>query len=386
MHPKLMQPAEGKKSNLTRPSNFRFVKFQADAAKADATKTETAAPTATETKPADASAATTKPTEYEPLDKVRDEIRERLATELARKERDTLLAKLERSMHNYVEKKHIAEIAAGKNAKTTYAPFPMEQLALEARIGSSDKLSLVTQDALVASEIGASLAQGDQREFATYAISDRQMIAYQPKRTSNAKFDYLIWKTESRGEEVPTLDNADVKAKAIKAWKSVRARELARKKAQEYVELAKQRNQSLHDLQTNDVSVPQAIKINSFSWMMFDNSSRGGSVVLSRINGLDRVGTDFMNTVFNLKTGEFGAALNEPQNTAYAIQALAIDAPSDKQDDYLKDVKTPNGYSQYVGAMQAEMQQAGQAMQTNMRQMFGLKINRPLKSYQQESE
>jgi hypothetical protein len=70
-----------------------------------------------------------------------------------------------------------------------------------------------------------------------------------------------------------------------------------------------------------------------FSWLTvgsvpFDFS--GGQPRISEVDGVERPGQAFMETVFGLSQGQLGVAMNEPENTVYVMRLVEFDRPAEE--------------------------------------------------------
>jgi hypothetical protein len=64
----------------------------------------------------------------------------------------------------------------------------------------------------------------------------------------------------------------------------------------------------------------------------------GGPVRLSEIEGVEHVGTDFMQSVFDLSAGGVGVAANHPQDTVYVVRLVDYEQSIDAlRDEFAKE-------------------------------------------------
>ena len=139
----------------------------------------------------------------------------------------------------------------------------------------------------------------------------------------------LFWKTSEEPAYVPPLD--EIRSEVVQAWKLNKARELAKKRGEEYAEQARTQKKSLAELfgsQPNmKVSEPAP-----FSWLTLGNVplQQGAEPRLSEVDGVDQAGPDFMRMVFGLSAGGVGIAFNQPQDIVYVVRAIEFE-PSEEQ-------------------------------------------------------
>jgi hypothetical protein len=137
---------------------------------------------------------------------------------------------------------------------------------------------------------------------------------------------YLVWKIAEKDAYVPELN--DVRDEVVKSWKLIHARELARKRAEALAEKARESKKPLAEtLGAGDgVSVTTTP---AFAWLtrgaaagMFDSQT---PPKLSEVEGVQDVGSEFMQKVFSLGVGETGEAMNEPQTICYVVRVVSLE-------------------------------------------------------------
>ncbi len=171
---------------------------------------------------------------------------------------------------------------------------------------------------------------------------------YSPFVAISQKANYLVWKTDMKPEEDPSLSDPKVRERVVRAWKMVKARDLAKADAQKLADKAKEAKKSFDALSKESTDVPAPFKEPGFSWVVPQGQS--GRPELATLPSVDVMSNEFMQTVFALAEGETGTALNGKKDIAYAIYVTHMDPLDKKQTDYLQNVRTPSGYSQYTNA------------------------------------
>jgi hypothetical protein len=144
---------------------------------------------------------------------------------------------------------------------------------------------------------------------------------------------YLFWKTKHVNARVPELKEEAVRDTVVNVWKMRKARELARKKAEDLAQTAKQSRQSLtKTFDGRDVRVT-----NNFTWFQPDLSGdfrqqmqQPELQLTERVEGVEDPGPEFFRTVFSLEEGAIGTAMNNPETICYVIRVVRI-APSPTQ-------------------------------------------------------
>jgi hypothetical protein len=128
----------------------------------------------------------------------------------------------------------------------------------------------------------------------------------------------LFWKIQNKPAVVPELK--DIRDEVLFAWKTRAARDEARKQAEELAAKARQNPKPLAEqFPDRDVKLT-----NAFSWYETDLSGgfdqRPQPTRISRIDGVQDPGPEFMQTVFGLDVEQVGTAMNNPENICYVIR------------------------------------------------------------------
>jgi hypothetical protein len=186
---------------------------------------------------------------------------------------------------------------------------------------------------------------------------------------------YLLWKVKDSKEKIPTFEDPGVRQQVLQAWKTVEARKLAIKAAEKLGDEARKAGLSLAAtfIERPDLAVTAT---RPFSWMTYGNVPLGTARTpprLSNVTGVEMPGPDFMRTVFGLKKGEIGVAMNHPKTIAYTIRVTEIN-PSEKVLWAQFEVDDYGTYAEVAGADRARMIQA---WQDELKNAAGLKWVRP---------
>jgi hypothetical protein len=320
----------------------------------DAKAPDTKAP---ETKTSDATE--TPPVEYEPLDKVHDQIRKLIAQNHVNDKVHAdfagikiLLDRYRRSLDNY-------NAAVAQGSKTAKRPEPPALGVLAEPYGLEAKETPLITDyvAYTQSDIGKSYTRQyidpmdsrrftDSLPFVRVAFQPSNLKSYQADETvDNDQNQYLWWKVADEAEHVPTLD--EVKKEVIDAWKAIQARKPALAKAKEDAARANKDKQTLKEVfaGTPDADVST---IGPFSWLTGDTTGFGGAK-LTEIAGIEGIGNDFMKVVFDLKSGQAGVATNESQTVYYVVQVESEEPPLDElRDKFMTVMSNPMSSMSYA--------------------------------------
>lgn len=275
-----------------------------------------------EENPADGDTAK-EPIEFEPLDKVKDDIKKRLAQQAANKKISEIFGAVTAKIAKYSDD---LELALGLGEKVPQAPDI-------AKIAAEHGLEAVRSEFVTPAEAAAS--EGVGRSF-QLAFSERFGVQQQrwadlvlapmaprfrPVTTRDmAGVQYLSWKTEDRPEFTPPF--AEIKAEVERVWKLLEARPLAEKRAQEIADAAK--GKTLADAITGREGLA-ATNVGPFTWLTRGTAPFGSAPVLSNPERVDMAGRAFMETVFALEPDETAVAFNEPETVCYAIRLVAFE-------------------------------------------------------------
>lgn len=294
--------------------------------------------------PADAPVQAPAEPQYEPLEKVADTIRMSLAREQAQQLIDEQFDELTGQMRRYTDEYDIytAEQGINSNAKPP-TPLDLAKLA-EGKDVQALELKSVTAAEAAQTDLGRAFRVVSNPNtqfpftvpFADFAFAET-LPTFKPEVIrDNENQLYLFWKTAEEEAFVPPLDQIEGRVKL--AWKMKQARELARKRAEEYAVQARSLKKPLAELfaAQSKLSITDT---GPFSWLTQGNvpAQPGALPRLSEVTGVDRAGPEFMKATFDLESGGVGVALNEPQTFAYVIRVIDFEPPLDElRDDFAR--------------------------------------------------
>jgi hypothetical protein len=319
--------------------------------------------TPVEEKPADAKPADDKPAEekpaeaapaeeprFEPLEKVQDTIRTSLARQKAQERITEQFEQLSGEMRRYADDVDIYSTEKGTNPSAKPpVPLDFEALAKDKDVTALE-LKSVTADQAADEDIGKSFrVVQDQRTgasytipFVSFALSERLPTYKSELDQDNENHAFLFWKTDEEPAFVPPLDQ--IRDKVVLAWKMVKARELARKRAEEFAAQARTLKKPLEEL-FGGQSKLKITETGPFSWLTLGNvpADPGALPRLSDVEGTDRVGEEFMKAVFALEPAQIGVAMNVPQTTVYVIRLIDFEPSMEElREDFARAL--PNRY------------------------------------------
>jgi hypothetical protein len=275
-------------------------------------------------KPSTVPPAVVKP-KVKPLEKVREEIINTLATRPAQQE----LTKKFEAMDKLVKKhandtraaRHLAHEEQDKKKRATLkedvTPF---NLAVEAKkLGLEfGEVPLTGPYELEQFEIGRAFGRVRNRMLSfPQIVFQANVNHYEPEAVRSFSTEFLFWVTDEEEEYVPTFEQA--RAEVEKAWKFNEARKLAQEEAEREAQNVK-KDQTLKDVFGEKVTAS-----GKFSWLRGPNMplGMGGDPTLSEVNGVEQAGDEFMRAVFGLKVGETGVAVNESKSIYYVVRVTS---------------------------------------------------------------
>ncbi len=313
-------------------------------------------------------------TEYEPLDKprVHNQIRDTLARAKAEARIEELFNKIAGRIKSYS-----AKLSVWRARKESAEPAPPDFQAIAKEFGvkyhATKPISIL--DAMENNEIGKSLLDKMQdRPFVHLAFAPTLPV-FKPftSRSSDKENAYLWWRANYHEAFVPEF--AKARPEVLASWKMSEARKLALAKAKEYVTEVTERRGELKDLFATRANL-NVKQLGPFPWMTRGSvpAQPGQPVPLGRteLPDLDKVGNEFMRTVFSLDAGAAGVAWNEPQTIVYVVQVIKFDpAESGSRRDFLLRMATRDD------SMQAAHDEASNTIEEKVRAIekeYGVKV------------
>jgi len=342
------------------------------AAQAGASTTKEGQPPADVAKPAAAEGETATATavEFEPLEKVRDRIREQIAREKATARIDAVFSAIAGDLGRYAE-----DLALWKARGTGEAPAPpdIDRIAGKQSLEAGRSDFVTAEQAVAAGGIGQSFEFvpdqssrfGIRQQNWLDSIFGENTMTLRPVTSRDVAGNrYLSWKTEDQAEFTPPFDQArdDVEF----AWRIVEGRGLARRKAEETAARARTEKQSFEMLLGGNETL-KSVKVGPFPWL---KPGPTGQPVLSQPEGVQMPGEEFMQAVFGLEPGQTTVAFNEPRTVCYAVRLDALDPPAgDLREKFLEARSDPRR----VGAVaQGEFSRSFGDWLTGLEKRYGL--------------
>ncbi|QDU28361.1 hypothetical protein ETAA8_34610 [Anatilimnocola aggregata] len=367
---KAAEPKKNEGSAILR--DVQLVNFQNDEPKAktetkqaeETKKDEPAKPAETkpadpkpETKPEEAKPAETKPTDpaattpatpepakevkFKPLDEVKEEIRTQLAQPIAAERRQAVIGKIVAAVNTYARqfnrwKAHQDRIKLDKQAAKVDVPKPAP-LDLAAILGDAKaKVEIVPLSDVYEIrkfELGRDANRFDTQTFQQYPFA---AVAYQenastylpetlPFSFDNKQFVglsptiWVYWRTDEQPAKELTFKEA--REQVLAAWKRKEAIKLAEAEGKKLAE------QAAAKMDLKAVVDPKlVVEPPPFTWMTtgaLGEQFNQAAPTISAVQGIPFAGQDFMQSVFDLKVGEAGTALNQPHDTVWVVRLVS---------------------------------------------------------------
>ncbi len=325
---RLFQRADSppKDSAASGKSPFILAAFQQPEAgeKTEPEPTEKPEPAGEKPQPADKPASSLPPpaSSLQPKTGPSERLKDYIRQEIAGEKINVLFDRLSGHMNQYREKQsdYDFNLAAKKEGKSPPVRPDFEKLAKQNGL-TAGRTGLVADWDAAESEIGSALVKGGARAW-QYAF--RSMAKLRPEKAMDLGGNlYLFWKTEDAKEKVSKFEDEGVREEALRAWKMIRARELAKKEAESLAAEAREADKPFAQVFAGRPKLP-VLTPPPFTWMTFGSASLSfpRQPEISAVEGVDIAGDEFMRTVFRLEPGEVGAAMNAPQTAAYAVRLI----------------------------------------------------------------
>ncbi len=298
--------------------------------------------------------------EYEPLDKVKDDIRNQLAN-------DKAVVELKRVMESAygdlttVFNRYGGEVVAAQAEERDPPPAP-ERLADLAPLAKEKKLAFeetvpLSDREMFDTEVGKAMdVQSGSRNVTYAAFTDLRL--YEPFLAQDLDgYWYLVLKVDDLPSRVPKFK--EIREQVATAWKRSEAAQLALKKSEELAREVEASGKTLADVFINgDYEVTTT---DLFSWITFGNTpvEMQQGPRLGDAPPLIAVGNEFMQRAFSLKGPEMIGMLNFDHSQAYVLRLARRERTEDElRRAFLAEV----GNSQAMQVMEAIRTQNNQRM------------------------
>ncbi|HEX5470807.1 MAG TPA: hypothetical protein VFW73_02920, partial [Lacipirellulaceae bacterium] len=278
------------------------------------------------------SAAPQKPVQYQPLSEVKDEIRRTLAeskaTDQLKKLSEDVQLQLESAFSHYNDQ--LAGVTANEKP-----PEPSKSLTDLESIAKKDALKYGRTGAKSVLElrdlpVGKTYVLDSSQPLLSVLFATHELDKYQPVRTVDvvSKDLFVAMKMSDTPERVPEL--SEVRAEVVRAWKNEQAEQLAKKHAEELAKKAQESKQPLTKFFADNKDV-KVVRTDPFSELTGGEVSPVTNQVqplrISQPDGLIAIGPEFLQRVFELKSGEVAVIMNHDNSIAYIVRIVEHQMP-----------------------------------------------------------
>lgn len=305
--------------------------------------------------------------EYEPLDKVRDQIERTLKMQKAEEKIRGVVEKLTSRLGAYSHNRTQYLVNKSRNPNLTEPKLPnFAELAKEEQVSFQETPLVSFFELSEDKSLGA--ARYGQLPFPRHAFMSMNAL-YEPIAAEDVEGNvYLVWKIAQADEEVPKFE--DIRDTVLAKYQQVEARGLARKRAEELAAKARSSKEPL--AKSTADSGFKLVSPPPFSWMTLGTTAEnanGRVPMLSEVADIERPGDAFMRATFGLDPGDMGVAFNQPEDICYAIQLLEYNPPAGE----LEASFAREDFRRYLNVAVGEKQQLLRAWLTQIEKEAGVK-------------
>jgi len=172
--------------------------------------------------------------------------------------------------------------------------------------------------------IGHSTLAG--QPFVEFALRTLRLFHLAISQDSDGN-NFLFWKSDEQEAHVPAF--ADARPDVLYAWRVREGRKLMIKQAEALAAEARDAKKALSQSLAKD-SKFKVFEVPAFSWMTVGAAgafSQNAPPKLSEVPGVVDAGPGFMRSVFDLRVGDVGVAVNQPQTIAYVVRITTSEPP-----------------------------------------------------------
>jgi hypothetical protein len=351
-----------------KPADETATTDEDDAAEAPTDSTDDATDEATgDNATDDEKVAETPEPEYEPLDKVRDQIERTLKMQKAEEKIRGVVEKLTSRLGAYSHNRTQYMVNKSRNPNLTEPKLPnFAELAKEEQVSFQETPLVSFFELSEDKSLGA--ARYGQLPFPRHAFMSMNAL-YEPITAEDVEGNvYLVWKIAQEEEEVPKFE--DIRDTVLAKYQQVEARGLARKRAEELAAEARSSKEPL--AKSTADSGFKLVSPPPFSWMTLGTTAENANglvPMISEVADIESPGDAFMRATFGLDPGDIGVAFNQPEDICYAIQLLEYDPPAGE----LEESFAREDFRRYLNVAVGEKQQLLRSWLTQVEKDAGVK-------------
>lgn len=278
-------------------------------------------------------AADAVPMRTQTLEEAKDSISRTLAMNVVRELLQAKMAKIESAMNTHMQQRAMDRLKAENKQKVEKTqPINLKSLA-EAEGLTFGSTGMTDGFRLASSPVGRSMTS-QQVSLANWIMYPGFEL-FQPIRTSSIDMsgtepdfvEFASWKTEDEQAYTPPL--TDIRDEVVEAFKTLKARTLARENAEALI--AKLKKAGDENWKAVLDAQQQTLVVNPppFTWMTPPREMTSPAEI-TFVQGLDSVGQEFMQHVFSTPVGQYTVAANQGQSIQYVVRVVEL-SPTDDQ-------------------------------------------------------
>lgn len=176
-----------------------------------------------------------------------------------------------------------------------------------------------------------------------HSISLRQNGSYIPAHVQESGDQYVYWKTDDLPQRIPNFEDEGVYEQVVEAGKLIAAKERARARAEELLEMINKNENKIADTIAEQTMTGEKeaeklsfIDISPFSWLTESsaaNQNFGGpsTLQITSVPELDYVGEEFMKTIFDeMEVDQISVVPNADKSIFYITKVLNREPNTDE--------------------------------------------------------
>lgn len=313
--------------------------------------------------------------DFEPLwwveESIRDTLRRERANAQIREAFRSLAEVVDEYGSAYADYQQSVEEAGGKGTSQPPSPPDFAKVGAAAGVTFHTTKMLSIFDA-ADTELGKSFINGNE-SFVRAAFGELRLRV--PRQSAGIDGNqFLFWKIDERADVVPSFEEA--REAVTRAWRLEQARQLAIKQAGELAAEVNSSGKTLKELY-GDAGSYQVIETGEFTWMSESTALSPDFLPnppeITKVEGIESPGQEFMQAVFDLEPKQAAAAFNEPQTVAYVVQRIN----STPDTEVLREQFLAATFDSYLSAASADEQQVARDWMAQLEKEAGLVWERP---------
>lgn len=323
---------------------------------------------------------------YKPFAEVKDDIHKQLAGQKAAEKIDEIFRQIRKELEENIQFRLRIARDPGSRGKKLPALTDFSTLAKQHNLTAHTTGLLSAQQMVDEPEIGKSFDPESGQPYVALVYSNKgEHSLHQVLTTVDGDRNrYISWKLADEPEEVPKLEGA-VREDVVRQWKRGQGLEVVTGKAQglalaaaEQVAERLRKGEPIGDA-AKGVPGAKVVEVDPFSWLTYGElRSRleppSGPPRLSKIEGIEDAGPEFMEKVFSLKPGDVAVAPNHTRSYVHVIQLKNQEtAPRVIQESFVADMTSQVNRMEVGQATQIEMGELSRRLIEKLEEDYRLK-------------